>query len=159
MKKILQTTVYNLIANAIVLGIFYLIFLPLWVALFLYVTLALSEFLALVLQEYVTITNIKKLYKRLCIFIRYKRVEEVYRSSCEGCIKDFDTCKFDAYDCLKTHTILAKRNYNIFKWLKKLFILFVVAILSVSCVTINVYKSEPQKTTPSDSTQIESYWF
>ena len=38
-------------------------------------------------------------------------------------------------------------------------LLIIIATVFSSCVTINVYKSEPQKTTPADSTQTESYWF
>ena len=55
---------------------------------------------------------------------------------------------------------LYNRSYNIAKWLKNLTILCVIAILSVSCVTINIYKTPiEQKTTLSDSTKTESWWF
>ena len=164
MKKILLTTVYNLISSAIVLCIATLIFVPFWVSVFIYATLNLSNLLTLILYEYVTIKNIKTLFKRLLVWLRYKRVKEIKPKSCYGCIFDNIVCGYSAFKCWNSNTIVTKRSYNPLNWLKKLFGILVIALLFASCsvyVNCNFNKVPKYKTTQQDSTvlQINEYWF
>lgn len=101
----------------------------------------------------------KNPFKRLCFWLRYKRVKEIKMKSCYGCIFDNIGCGYSAFKCWNSNTIVTKRSYNPLNWLKKLFAFIIIALIISSCVTINVYKYEPTKTTPADTNKIESYWF
>ena len=170
MKKILLTTVYNLISSAIVLCIATLIFVPFWVSVFIYATLNLSNLLTLILYEYVTIKNIKTLFKRLWFWVRFKRVEEIHYLSCIGCClygtEERNKCFTNGRikKCSDTYTIVSKRSYKRLNWLKKLFGILVIALLFASCsvyVNCNFNKVPKYKTTQQDSTvlMINEYWF
>ena len=170
MKKILATTVYNLISSAIILGFWLLFKMPILVALFCYVTLNATMFLTLVLSEYFTIKNIKTLFKRLWFWVRFKRVEEIHYLSCIGCClygtEERNKCFTNGRikKCSDTYTIVSKRSYKRLNWLKKLFGILVIALLFASCsvyVNCNFNKVPKYKTTQQDSTvlQINEYWF
>ena len=188
MKKILLTTVYNLISSAIVLCIATLIFVPFWVSVFIYATLNLSNLLTLILYEYVTIKNIKTLFKRLCFWLRYKRVKEYTYKTKDGlCIEECPlklysgvyATKIGSTACqlcgnneffnfekklIRCKHIKNNRSFNLLNWLKKLFGILVIALLFASCsvyVNCNFNKVPKYKTTQQDSTvlQINEYWF
>ena len=163
MKKILKTTVYNLIASAIVLGIWVLFNMPIYVALFLYITLYATMFIANVLYEYVTLKNIKTLFKRLWFLVKYKRVDKYYIK-----LSDYHTCieqcpikklSIDGYEIMigsvscqecenciehniteygnnawiKCSYLREKRSFNPLNWLKKLFAIIFICLFFSSC--------------------------
>ena len=150
MKNILKTTVYNLIASAIVMGIFTLIFVPFWVAVFIYVVLNLSNFITIVLQEYVSIKNIKKLFNWI-IKPQYKRY--YFKTAGSGCLEKcpinktvrIGSCSCQRCDfCIEKSVIgdncfwikckhVSKCKFNFFSWIKKLFTLLLICTLLSSC--------------------------
>ena len=161
MKKILEITISTIITGAILFGLLS-IFIPFWICAYAYILVVPMIIVSFIIGEYLTIKNIKKAF----LLVRYKRVKEVVEGECNKCVlfennKHYDCLKSGRADfCYNSKTILANRSYNIFKWLKSLTILCIIAILSVSCVTINIYKTPiEQKTTLSDSTKTESWWF
>lgn len=137
MKNIIKNSVLFMIGALIAMPLNYLLFLDTWKEAFIiYESMSIAYFIALILLEYITIKNIKKLF----FLVRYKRVKQI-NYSCEGCIlNDNNRCKrrdLNLVDkCSETRTIFAKRSFNIFSWIKKLFTLLLICTLLSSC---NVY--------------------
>ena len=161
MKKILEITISTIITGAILFGLLS-IFIPFWMCAYAYILVVPIIIISFIIGEYLTIKNIKKAF----LLVRYKRVKEI-NLSCEGCVfNNNNQCKkrelYLVEKCNSSNTIFANRSYNIFKWIKKLFILCVISILCVSCVTININLDKQQKDYSKEAQKLEqreSAWY
>lgn len=111
--------------------------------------------------------HFKNPFKSLWFWLRYKRVKEIKKKSCYGCVLESENgnCKIKNGDyCWLNNSIYINRSYNPLNWLKKLFAITVIALLFSSCsvyVNCNFNKVPKYKTTQQDSTvlMINEYWF
>lgn len=170
MKKILEKTIGFIIGSFICVPINYFAFLHSWSQAFIIATsISIVYFIAIVLVEkvYPILKTFKNPFKRLWFWMRYKSVKEVNFRSCRGCVFLIagSYCGIDYSDyCFNKSTIFAKRSYNIFSWLKKLFSFIIIALIISSCVTVNVYQNEKTKVKEYKKEaqkleQLESAWY